>query len=218
MPADSFGGRANTSGVNAPHGYGICTLTYALVFDDNAAVWGNTPEEEAKARTVKDYLESIVSEAAQGQLFGADYAPLPASILAISKAGVDEIGWNKADCGEEGGEAKTGSKSQRQRPGTTPPSNQFSLRKTISSKTGGATLWSSCRERASSTCWAPPRPAKRVTVGHVVLNAGKAGTFNVTLKPSAAAKKVLAEKGKLNVTLKLTFSPTGGTAKTPPAR
>ena len=44
-----------TSGVNSTKGFGICTLTYGLVFDDNAAVWGDTPAEEAKAKTVKDY-------------------------------------------------------------------------------------------------------------------------------------------------------------------
>ena len=60
-----FGDWSKTSGVNAATGYGICTLTYGLVFDDNAAVWGNTPEEEGKARTVKDYEESIVSDAAR---------------------------------------------------------------------------------------------------------------------------------------------------------
>ena len=35
----------------------------------------------------------------------------------------------------------------------------------------------------------------------------------MTLKPSGAAKTALKDKGKLNVSLKLTFSPTGGTAK-----
>ena len=53
---------------------------------------------------------------------------------------------------------------------------------------------------------------KKITVSHVVLNAGKAGAFTVTLKPSAAAKKILKEEGTLKVTLTLTFSPTGGTA------
>jgi hypothetical protein len=48
----------------------------------------------------------------------------------------------------------------------------------------------------------------------VVLNASKAGTFNLTLKPSAAAKTELRKKGALRVSLKLTFTPTGGEAKT----
>ena len=82
--------------MNAATGFGICTLTYALVFDDNAAVFGNTPEQEGKARTVKDYQESIVSETGQSQLFAADYAPVPASLLTISRAAVASIGWNKS--------------------------------------------------------------------------------------------------------------------------
>lgn len=218
LPSDTFGSWANTSGVNASSGYGICTLTYAMAFDDNAAVWGNTPEQEALARTVKDYEESLVSDAAQGQLFGADYAPLPAGILAISRTGVDEIGWNKSSdgcssCNKEEEKAKEVVKTTP--PSTTPPSNQFSLlKKTISSKSGGATLSVKLPGAGKLDVLGTAKAGKKkITVGHVVLNAGKGGTFNVTLKPSAAAKQVLAEKGKLNVTLKLTFSPTGGTAK-----
>ena len=74
----------------AGHGYGVCTLTYGLVFDDNAAVWGNTPQEEAKARTVKDYWENVSPTPPRAAVQPADYAPLPASILAISRAGIDE--------------------------------------------------------------------------------------------------------------------------------
>ena len=98
-------------------------------------------------------------------------------------------------------------------PTTTPPSNQFSLlKKTISSKTGGATLSVKLPGAGKLDVLGTAKAGKKkITVGHVVLNAGKGGTFSVTLKPSAAAKTVLAEKGKLSVTLKLTFSPTGGT-------
>ncbi len=52
---------------------------------------------------------------------------------------------------------------------------------------------------------------KTIKAGHSVLTAGKAGTYNVTLKPTGAAKTLLKKKGKLKVSLKLTFSPTGGT-------
>ena len=31
-------------------GYGICTMTYGLVFDDNAAVWGDTPPRRRRPR------------------------------------------------------------------------------------------------------------------------------------------------------------------------
>ena len=215
-PATSFGDWSKTSGANAPSGFGICTLTYGLAFDDNAAVFGNTPEEEGKARTVKDYEESIVSEAGQAQLFGADYAPVPGSLIAISRAGVAEIGWNKAGSGGGGGGGGGGGTgSGGGGGGGTQASNQFTLtRTTISSKNGSATISVKLPGAGKLDVLGTAKAGKKkITVGHVVLNAGKGGTFQVTLKPSAAAKKVLKKKGKLKVTLKLTFSPTGGTAK-----
>ena len=218
-PATSFGDWSQTSGANAPAGFGICTLTYGLAFDDNSTVFGNTPEEESKARTVKDYEESIVSEAGQATLFAADYAPVPPALIAISRAGVAEIGWNKAGSGGSGGGGGGGSTGggSTGKGGSTDKggvSNLFTLtRKAISSKTGGATLSVKLPGAGKLDLLGTAKVGKKkITVGHVVLNAAKGGTFNVTLKPSAAAKKVLSEKGKLSVTLKLTFSPTGGTA------
>jgi ABC-type phosphate transport system substrate-binding protein len=219
-PANSFGDWSHTSGVNASTGYGICTLTYGLAFDDNATVWGNTPEEEGKARTVKDYFESIVSSAGQATLLAADYAPVPNSLIAISRAGVAEIGWNKAGSGGSGGGGGTtgggttggGGSTDK---GTAPISNLFTLtRKTVSSKTGSATLSVKLPGAGKLDVLGTAKLGKKkVTVGHVVVNAAKGGTFNVTLKPTGAAKKALKENGKLSVSLKLTFSPNGGTAK-----
>jgi len=218
-PANSFGDWSKTSGVNAATGYGICTLTYGLAFDDNAPVFGNTAEEESKARTVKDYEESIVSEAGQATLFASDYAPVPNALIAISRAGVAEISWNKSGSGgggSTGGGSGGGGSTGGGSGGKGTVSNLFTLtRKTISSKTGGATLSVKLPGAGKLDVMGTAKVGKKtITVGHVVLNAAKGGTFNVTLKPSAAAKKVLNEKGKLNVSLKLTFSPTGGTAKT----
>ncbi len=221
VPASSFGSWANTSGVNAPGtAWGICTLTYGLVFDDNAAVWGNTPEEEAKAKTVKDYEESIVSGGAQGQLFGADYAPLPAEILAIAQQGVEEIGWNKGEDGCGAGcevpvviDHKATSATPA--PPAAPVSNQFTLtRKQISSKNGGATLSVKLPGAGKLDVVGTAKIGKKKKkVGHVVLNAGKGGTFSLTFKPNAAGKAALKKTGKLKVSLKLTFSPTGGSPK-----
>jgi hypothetical protein len=53
---------------------------------------------------------------------------------------------------------------------------------------------------------------KKVTVLNSVVNATAAGTFDLTIKPKGAAKTALKEKGKLLVSLKLTFTPNGGTA------
>ena len=230
VPASTLGDWSQASGVESPVGFAICTMTYGLVFDDNADVWGaSTPGEEAKARTVKDYWQSIVTPEAQASLFPNDYAPLPAGILAISKAGIDSVDWNKGTGGGGGGggggDTGGGGGDTGGGGGTVQPSNKFSLpRKSISSRTGSAIIsvklpgpgrlemvgtakvQTGGNARASAT--------KTIKVGRVVLTANKAGTFDLTLKPSAAAKKELRRKGKLKVSLRLTFTPTGGTPAT----
>jgi hypothetical protein len=60
---------------------------------------------------------------------------------------------------------------------------------------------------------AKPQP---VFVKTAAVNGAAAGTLKVPIKPTAAAKKILAKKGKLSVRLKLTFVPTGGTAAVQP--
>jgi ABC-type phosphate transport system substrate-binding protein len=223
-PDSSFGDWANTSGVNSTGGWGICTLTYALAFDDNAAVWGNTPEEEAKARTVKDYQESILSGLAQGLLFGADYAPLPQKFLDISKAGVASIGWNKTGSGGGGDNDGDNNPPAGNPPagggggGATPPviSNQFSIpRKTISSKTGSATFSVKLPGAGKLGVFGTTKSGKKaIKVGNATLTVSKAGTYSLTLKPTGAAKQLLSKKGSLKVNLTFTFSPTGGVANT----
>lgn len=219
VPSTTFGNWAPVSGVNSPVGYGICTLTYGLVFDDNAEVWGNTPAEEAKARTVKDYWESVLSAPAQAALFPSDYAQLPASILAISKAGISSVDWNKAadaGAGGGGGNAGGGGGGGGATPSVVPPSNLFSLpKKSISSKTGEATISVKIPGPGKVILLGMAKSGKKqIKVGQVTLNASKAGTFNLKLKPSNAAKGLLREKGQLKVNLKVTYTPTGGTAKT----
>lgn len=240
VPSSTFGDWSQASGVNSTAGYGICTMTYGLVFDDNADVWGSSPEEESKARTVKDYWENILSEGAQGRLFGNDYSPLPPGVAAISRAGIAAVDWNKGEGGggSGGGGSTPGGGSTDAGDSSTPaplplkPSNLFSLpRKSISSKTGAATISVKLpgagrlvmlgTARVQVAQRKNKRRGKRrlkksrtIKVGRVVLSAGKAGTYNLTLKPSGAAKKELRKKGKLRTTLKLTFTPNGGEAKT----
>jgi ABC-type phosphate transport system substrate-binding protein len=220
IPANTLADWSKVSGVNSKVGYGICTLTYALLFDDNAAAWGASSTEEAKARTVKDYWENVVGPGIQGQLFGRDYAALPESIRQIAQTGVNEIGWEKSGEVEKEKEGPKGGGGSGGGSGSggavTPPSNQFTLtRKSISSKTGGATISVKLPGAGKLDVLGQAKVGKKkITVGHVALNAGSAGTFSVTLKPSAAAKKVLNKEGKLKVTLKLTFTPNGGTANT----
>jgi hypothetical protein len=45
----------------------------------------------------------------------------------------------------------------------------------------------------------------------VKVSSSKAGTVTLTLKPSAAARKLIAKRGKLKVKALITFAPTGGT-------
>ncbi len=215
LPASTLGDWSKATGVTSDVGFGICTLTYGLVFDDSADVWGGSPVEEAKARTVKDYWESIVSAPAQAALFPNDYAPLPANILAIAKTGVESVEW-QGGTGEEGPKVTPPPPPKAIPPVPIPPSNAFSLlKKTISSKTGQAAISVKLPGAGKLVMVGTAKSGKKtIKVGQVVLNANKAGTFKLTLKPSGAAKALLQDQGSLKVVLKLTFTPTGGTAKT----
>ena len=98
LPATT-GDWSNASAVDSPEGYVICTLTYGLAFDDNKNAYALQPDqtaEEAKARSVKDYWTSIISDPGQGVLFANDYSPLPPQIAQLTDAGVTSICWNKA--------------------------------------------------------------------------------------------------------------------------
>jgi hypothetical protein len=87
--------------------YGICSATYALAFDDNADAYGDSDAEEARARTVKDYLTAALSTAGQAGsgagsgtgLFAIDQAPLPLELRDIAIEGVNAIDWCKGGCG-----------------------------------------------------------------------------------------------------------------------
>jgi len=113
--------------------YSDCTLTYALAFDDNAPVYLNLPGntyalEEARARTVKDYLSYVVSDAGQATLVANDYAALPStapagtpSALAVARTGVAAIDWDKqglGNVGDPGTPGQGGDPGQGGNPGT----------------------------------------------------------------------------------------------------
>lgn len=209
------------SAVNSAGAYAVCTLTYGLVFDDNSSVWGDTPGEESKAKTVKDYWESSLSENAQNQLFTRDYSPLTPGLLQIAKDGIAAVDWGESGAGGGGtggggGAGTGGSGGGAAAPSVIPPSNLFSLpKKSISSKTGDATISVKIPGPGKVVLVGTAKSGKKqIKVGQVTLNASKAGTFNLKLKPSAAAKRKLQKTGRLKVNLKITYTPTGGTAKT----
>ncbi len=217
----TLGTWASVTGVNSTAAFATCTLTYALVFDDNADVWGNSPAEEEKARTVKDYFQAAVSTSAQVGLLGRDYAPLPDEILTIARAGVASIDWNKGTGGGEapppsgGGTPPATQPITTPPPAVTPPSNAFLVtKKSIASKTGKATISLRLPGAGKVVLVGKAKVGKRtINVGRVTLNAGKAGSFNLTLNPSSAAKSVLKQRGSLKVNLEITFTPNGGSAK-----
>ncbi len=214
VPASTLGEWATTSGVDSKKGYGICTLTYGLAFDDNADAYGTSALEEGRARTVKDYLTYIVNEG-QGLLFANDYTALPTAIRNISKTGVASIEWQKGEGGggkEENNDNGGNNNKGGGNPQPVKPSNVFSLlRKSISSKTGGATVSVKLPGPGTLELVGTAKKGKKsIKVGRTVLNANQAGSFNLTLRPSAAAKSILKEKGKLPVKLEMSFTPTGG--------
>ncbi len=219
VPSDTFGDWSKTSGVNSAGAFAVCTMTYGLVFDDNADVWGNTSQEEAEARTVKDYWESALTDASQALLSSKDYSELPASILAISRAGIAEVDWNKGEGHSEEEEHNTDQEHKNAGgapPAPAPPSNKFSLlKRAISAKNGGATISVKVPGPGSLEMIGTAKAGKKkVKVGRTVLNANRAGTFKLALNPSGAAKAQLRQHGTLKVSLELTFTPTGGEPST----
>jgi ABC-type phosphate transport system substrate-binding protein len=201
--------------------YPICAMTYDLAFDDYAAAYNTTStKEEAKARTVKDYLTSVVSSAGQFELPSFDYAALPLTIVEIAENGVNAIGWNKtAGTGEKVEEivktppvtTTTTATTPSITPAITVPSNAFSI---AGAKVKGKdVLLSLVLPGAGSV------PTKAtgggVTVSNVTASVS-GGQGTVTLPISGAALKKLAKaKGKkLSVSIAVTFTPTGGTAAT----
>jgi len=245
VPDSTLGDWSQTSGVDSPAGFGICTFTYGLLFDDYAkayALIGNGAAEEAKARTVKDYWTNIVSDGGQAVLFGKDYSPLPGNILAISREGVGQVNYNKSGTAGGGGGGgattpggTTGGGTNNTGGGTPAPavrvrSNVFSVERTrIDSRKGTATFRvrlpepgvlrvlgtakkPAARRRARRGSVAQSR--RRITVGRVRLTVAKVGIYTVVLKPGRAAKRILLQRGKLRVAVRMTYTPLDTASRT----
>jgi ABC-type phosphate transport system substrate-binding protein len=199
--------------------YPVCALTYDFAFDDDAPVYGNTPTEEAKARTAKDYLTAVESNAGQLGLASADYGTLKASIINIGQTGVAAIDWNKSAGAGGGGKeevvtppASTGGASSATATTSTvlpPPSNAFSV---AGAKVKGKSVVLSLVLPGAGRVQIKAIGGG-VTVANVTASVG-GGQGTVTLPISRAAQKKIAKaKGKkLSVKITITFTPTGGTA------
>lgn len=206
-------------------GYPACVLTYALLWDDNAVVYGASDEQQAKARTVKDYFSLMVSSAGQGLIAGFDYSQVPnnasAPLLTYAQNAVNAIDWNKrattviVDPPVERRPTTTPPPEQRD-PTPTKPSNSFSV---PSSKTSASLLTFTVQLPGAGSLRAVATTKvgkKTVKVGSASGSPKGAGRVTLRLKLSAAAKKALAraKSKKLSVTVKFTYTPTGGDAKT----
>lgn len=219
IPATTLDDWSKASGVNSKVGYGICTMTYGLLFEDNADAFGVSALEEERARTVEDYFTFVVSNEGQNLLTAKDYVGLPSSIRTIAQAGVAAIDWQKGEGGSENPPPSGGGNNPpaggNQPPVVVPPSNSFSVtKKAISSKTGKATISLKLPGAGKVVMVGKAKAGKKtIKVGKVTLNAAKAGTFNLTLTPSSAAKQLLKKTGSLKVNLEITFTPSGGNAK-----
>jgi hypothetical protein len=198
--------------------YPVCAITYDLAFDDDAPVYGDTPAEQAKARTVKDYLTSVVDSS--GGLRAFDYGTLPLSLVTIAQNGVAAIGWNKTSGAggktEEVVKAPTTTTTTTTTtsvitPAITAPSNSFSI---ASAKVKGKDIVLSLVLPGAGQVQIKATGGG-VTVSNVTASVG-GGQGTVTLPISSAALKKLAKSKskKLSVSITVTFTPTGGTAAT----
>jgi ABC-type phosphate transport system substrate-binding protein len=200
--------------------YPVCAITYDLAFDDDAPVYGNTQQEQEKARTVKDYLTAVVNNS--GGLKAFDYATLPLALVQDAQNGVAAIGWNKsagASSGNNGSSNSGGSSSSSSSTSTAaastpitavaPPSNVFSI---ASAKVKGKDIVLSLVLPDAGTVQIKATGGG-VTVSSVSASVGGGqGTVTLPISSSALKKIAKSKSKKLAVTITVTFTPTGGTA------
>jgi len=211
-------------------GYSNCVLTYIMAWDDSAPVYGNTADEQGKARTVKDFLASSVVSAAGQQFTNVDYSSLPnpqaQPLLKYAQDGVNAIDWNKSGGSGGGTPMPPGTP-----PGTTPttppttpggppppgkPSNAFTVStgKVNSGRTSLAytvTLPGAGSLVASATF---KNGSKTVKIATATANVTAAGKAKLTVKLSSAARSALRKKKKLTITVRFVYKPSGGDANT----
>jgi hypothetical protein len=85
----------NVSAAATETGYPVCALGYAMAWDDAADAYGSSEQEQARQRMLRDYLGYQLSDTGQLGARGADQRSLPEAILAIARAGQQQLGWSK---------------------------------------------------------------------------------------------------------------------------
>jgi hypothetical protein len=99
-------------------------------------------------------------------------------------------------------------------PGTTaapcanPPSNAFSVKSRKSLKNGSVRI--TVKVAGPGRVTAKDAGSGKARFKTVKVSASKAGTVTLTVKPTAAARKLIAKRGKLKVKALITFAPSGG--------
>jgi ABC-type phosphate transport system substrate-binding protein len=81
--------------VGSKTGWPICTLVYDLAWDDASTVYGDTEVEQARQRTVKDFLGFVLGQPGQEEAEALDYSPLTPALLADAQEGLGHVGWDK---------------------------------------------------------------------------------------------------------------------------
>jgi ABC-type phosphate transport system substrate-binding protein len=196
-PSDpTLGNWSFTTGMNDTGGsdhYGVCAQTYDEAFDDYAAAYNALNNDcvgnERKARTVKDYLTSALSDQTQSDLAKVDYARVSPATLAVSRAGAAAIGFDKAGTG------CAATQQQQQNNNTTNNNTTNNTTTTTNSNQVPVVVPTS-----SDFTLASSSVAKATGVITLSLQAPKAGTFTGTANgvatyqvpgvgPAVAAKK-----------------------------
>jgi hypothetical protein len=93
-------------------------------------------------------------------------------------------------------------------PGSTPPSNAFSVKGTKSLGSGAVRI--TVKVAGPGRVTAKDAGSGKARFKTVKTSSSKAGTVTLTVKPSSAARKLIAKRGKLKVKALITFAPTGG--------
>jgi ABC-type phosphate transport system substrate-binding protein len=96
--ANPYGDWSQTNAILDPGRYPLCTLTYIGFWDDPYDVYGGSIFEQARARTVKDYLTTTFYSG-QNILFRNDYAPVPVApaqdLRWAARYAAAQSGWKK---------------------------------------------------------------------------------------------------------------------------
>jgi hypothetical protein len=88
------------------------------------------------------------------------------------------------------------------------PSNAFSVKGKKSLKSGAVAI--TVKVAGPGRVSAKDAGSGKARFKPVKVSASKAGTVTLTVKPTAAARKLIAKRGKLKVKALITFAPTGG--------